>query len=175
MLKVKPNIVLVLAASVVLSACASGTGMMNLRSSGTGPDEFSILPTKELDRPKSYAELPEPTPGGTNLVDPTPIADATVALGGRASNLNRAGIPRGDQGVVTAASRYGVSSNIRDVLATEDNEFRQNNRGKLLERMLKVTVYFGAYEPQTLDRYAELKRLRKAGVRTPAAPPSGTE
>ncbi len=149
--------------------------MMKMRSSGTGPDEFAILPTKPIVLPEDYTALPDPTPGGTNITDPTPIADATAALGGNPKKLNRAGIPRGDQGLVTAASRYGVSSNIRTVLADEDIVFRKENRGKLLERLFGVTVYFSAYEDQTLDRYSELKRLRKSGVRTPAAPPQAEE
>ena len=48
---------------------------------GDGPDEFAILPSKPLQAPENYAELPAPTPGGTNLTDPTPEADMVVALG----------------------------------------------------------------------------------------------
>jgi len=176
MAKVKPIIVLALAASVVLSACGQKDGkMMNLRSGGSGPDEFAILPTKELTTPGSYTDLPEPTPGAANLTDPTPRQDAVAALGGNPKILTRAGIPRGDQGMISAVSRYGVSSNIRSVLAEEDKEFRSKNRGRLLERLFGVTVYFSAYEPQELDRYAELKRMRRSGIRTPAAPPNTNE
>jgi hypothetical protein len=50
-------------------------------------------------------------------------------------------------------------------------EFRQVNRGLLLERAANVNVYFRAYAKQALDQHAELARLRGAGVRTPAAPP----
>lgn len=169
----KPLIILALAATVSVSACSRNkeNRLMNLRATGTGPDEFAILPTKPLSLPKSYAELPEPTPGGTNLTDPTPIGDAVAALGGSRKQLNRDGIPRGDQGMISAAGRYGVQSGIRAALAAEDTEYRRNNRGKLLERWFGVTVYFSAYEDQSLDRYAELERLRRAGIRTPAAPP----
>jgi hypothetical protein len=38
--------------------------------------------------------------------------------------------------------------------------------------MFGTNVYFRAYRQQALDRYAELERLRRMGVRTPAAPPS---
>ena len=173
MVKVKPILLLALAASVALSACArKDGGMMALRATGAGPDEFAILPTKPLTMPKTYAELPDPTPGGSNITDPTPHADAVKALGGNPKHLTRDGIPRGDQGVVAAASRYGVSSNIRGVLAEEDKEFRSKNRGRVLERLFGVTVYFSAYESQTLNRHNELKRMRRAGVRTPAAPPN---
>jgi DUF3035 family protein len=172
MIGLKPLILLALVATVGLSACAKKEGgLMNLRASGRGPDEFAILPTKPLETPTSYTELLTPTPGGTNKTDPTPKQDAVAALGGNPKYLTRDGISRGDQGVINAASRYGVTSNIRAQLATEDVRFRSENRGRLLERLFGVTVYFNAYEKQSLDRYTELERLRKVGVRTPAAPP----
>lgn len=171
----KPLILLALAAIVGLSGCANKGNMMNLRASGRGPDEFAILPTKPLVAPTDYASLPEPTPGGSNISDPTPIQDATAALGGNPKLLTKTGVARGDVGFIQAASRYGVSGNIRAALAEEDREFRSKNRGKVLERIFGVTVYFSAYEKQTLDRHAELRRLRRAGVRTPAAPPETTE
>lgn len=165
-------LVLLLLATVALSACEKKVGdMMNLRAPTRGPDEFAILPTKPLSMPRDYAALPEPTVGGSNLTDPTPREDAVAALGGSPKRMNAAGIPAGDAGLVSAAGRYGVSSDIRNVLAAEDVEFRKDHRGRILERLLKVTVYFKAYEPQTLDRYAELERMRRAGIRTPAAPP----
>ncbi len=173
MARLRPFILLAVVASVGLSACSSKKvgGMMNLRASGAGPDEFAILPTKPLTMPKSYQTLPTPTPGGENLTDPTPRADAVAALGGNPKYLKAKGIARGDQGIIAVASRYGVSGNIRSVLATEDLEFRRKHRGKLLERLFGTTVYFSAYQPMTLDRYAELKRIRRAGLRAPAAPP----
>ncbi len=176
MVKVKPIILLAFALPMALAACSfKEGGMMNLRSSHNGPDEFSILPTKPLTQPKSYSELPEPTPDGTNITDPTPRQDAVAALGGNPKYLTRAGIPGGDKGIVQAASRYGVTANIRGTLAAEDLEFRSENRGKLLERLFGTTVYFSAYSKQMLDRYAELRRMRRLGVRTPAAPPDSTE
>jgi len=119
--------------------------------------------------PDNYTTLPTPTKGGTNLVDPTPLADATIALGG-----NPAGGIR-DGGLVNHASRYGVSPGIRTALAKEDLEFRRKNDGRLLERVFNVNVYFKAYRKQSLDQYAELERLRRLGVRTSSAPPPGLE
>lgn len=169
--KVSWSILLVLSAVVALSACSRKEGgMMNLRSSG-GPDEFAILPTKPLTMPKDLTELPPPTLGGSNLTDPTPKADAVAALGGNPKYLTADGIQRGDEGIVATASRYGVNGNIRTALADEDREFRKKHRGRLLERLFGVTVYFGAYEKQSLDRYSELQRMRRSGIRTPAAPP----
>jgi hypothetical protein len=52
-------------------------------------------------------------------------------------------------------------------------DFRSRNTGLFLERLFNTNVYFSAYREMSLDRYAELERLRRAGVRTPAAPPEG--
>ncbi len=158
-----------LCAGVFLTACSKGDpSLMNLRSTQSGPDEFAILPTKPLQEPTSYADLPPPTPGGANITDPTPNADAVAALGGQLRNTALRG---GEGALVTAASRYGVSSGIRSQLAAEDLTWRQENRGKLLERLFNVNVYYSAYEAQELDQHRELERLRRLGIWTPAAPP----
>jgi hypothetical protein len=162
---------LVLAATLALSACGNTDTvpeLMNIRSEGNGPDEFAILPPKPLQLPESLATLPEPTPGSRNLTDPTPTADAIIALGGQPGG---AGIPAGDSALVAYAARDGVSSDIRSVLAAEDLAFRQDNNGRLLERLFNVNVYFRAYEDQSLDQHAELARWRARGIRTPSAPP----
>jgi len=158
--------VLVLTA-LTLSACGNDKlpNLMNLRSDTNGPDEFGILPVKQLELPKDLANLPEPTPNGSNLVDPTPEADAILALGGKP------GAGSNDAALVAFASRGGVTADIRTVLAAEDLRFRQNNNGRLLERWFKNTVYFRAYLPQSLDQQAELARWRARGVATPSAPP----
>lgn len=152
-----------------LTACSQGTPtLMNLRNTETGPDEFAIVPTNELELPADRSALPTPTAGGTNRADPNPEADAIAALGGDITRANR---NAGD--LVNHASRFGVAPGIRGTLAAEDREFRGNNQGRLLERMFGTTVYFRAYREQSLDRYAELERLRRAGVQTPSAPPPG--
>lgn len=154
----------------MLAACGSkDPKLMNMRSDG-GPDEFAIMPTKPLQAPDSYTELPEPTPGGTNLTDPTPEADAVAALGGRTSG---GGISAADAALVNQASRFGVTSDIRNVLAAEDLEWRRDHDGRLLERVFKVNVYYKAYAAMSLDQYAELARLRALGIWTPSAPPEG--
>ena len=160
-------------AGVALAGCGGGDEprLMNLRGSNVGPDEFSILPTKALTMPPSLAELPSPTPGGANITDPDPFADAAAALGGNAAVANR---PSSDGGLVAYASRLGMKSDIRTQLASEDLEWRRDNQGRILEWLLKVNVYFKAYEPMSLDQHAELERWRALGVRTPAAPPSAT-
>ncbi len=144
--------------------------LLNVKSNTEGPDEFAIQPNKPLEIPEGIASqpLPQPTPGGANRVDATPLADATIALGG-----NPAGGVR-DNGLVAYASRYGVSPNIRQALAEEDLEFRRKNDGRLLERVFNVNVYYKAYREQSLDQYAELERMRRLGIRTSSAPPEAT-
>lgn len=163
-----------IAAVLVLSACGGGGDkdpiLMNLRSSSQGPDEFAIVPNKPLEMPATMAELPEPTPGGRNVADPTPEADAVVALGG---NPARAGSSKADGALLTSAGRFGNSAAIRDELAAEDLEWRRKHDGRLLEKLFNVNVYYKAYSGMSLDQEAELERWRKLGVRTPSAPPSG--
>lgn len=145
--------------------------LLNIKSSSAGPDEFSVLPGKPLQEPPDYAALPAPTPGGRNITDPTPDADAITALGGRGSLVERNGKLGADGALVNHASRFGLASGIRDTLAVEDLDFRRHHNGRLLERWFNVNVYYRAYKPMSLDRYLELQRFRRAGVRTPAAPP----
>ncbi len=158
--------------AAVLSACSEKEPrLMNFRSDGTGPDEFRILPTKPLEEPDSYTSLPTPTPGGANRTDATPFADAAEALGGSGAAATTSTMRASERGVVSYASRYGVSSNIRETLASEDLEWRRRHDGRLLERLFKVSVYFRAYEAMSLDQHAELERLRRRGIWTPSAPP----
>ncbi len=154
-------------ALTMLAACGrDNPRLLNLTNDDSGPDEFAILPTRPLEMPTSFAELPTPTPGGVNRADPDPEADAIAALGG---DISRAG--RGNGGLVGYTTRFGVGADIRGVLAAEDLEYRRRNDGRLLERIFSVNVYHRAYEPLSLDQYAELERMRRAGIRTPAAPP----
>jgi hypothetical protein len=157
-----------------LAACGDGDpSLMNLRATGNGPDEFAILPSKTLEMPENLVSLPARTPGGGNLTDPTPEADAVAALGGRMRD--GAGVPAGDGALVNHASRYGRNAAIRPELAVEDLAFRSNNKGRVLERIFNVNVYFKAYASQSLDQQAELQRWRARGVKTNSAPPEGTD
>ena len=154
-----------------LSACGGSDEpqLMNVRSSGNGPDEFGILPPKPLEMPPNLAALPPPTPGGSNITDPTPEADAIIALGGKPG----AGVT--DAALVSYAARNGLSGDIRQVLAAEDLEYRRKNDGRLLERLFDVNVYYKAYQPMALDQHAELARWRRLGLATPSAPPEKTK
>lgn len=162
-------------AAAVLQGCARNPDrpprLMNVQSTVRTPDEFAILPTKPLQLPKDMAALPEPTPGGTNIADPTPEADAVAALGGNPDRLARKGAVTSDGGLVSYAARFGVAPDIREALAAEDLEFRRKNRGKPLERLFGTNVYFKAYRRMSLDQHIELERWRKLGVRTVGAPP----
>jgi hypothetical protein len=162
--------IIALVAVLVLSACGNGDApsLMNLRS-GSGPDEFAIVPPKPLALPDSLSELPEPTPGGANRTDRDPEAEAVVALGGKPGATG--GIPAGDSALFAHAARFGVDGGIRSTLASEDLQWRRDNRGRILERVFNVNVYYKAYRDQSLDQHAELARWRLLGLRTPSAPP----
>ena len=161
-----------MAALLALTACGGDKtpSLMNVRSATNGPDEFGILPPKALELPEDLAALPEPTLGGTNRTDPTPFDDAILALGGKPGALGV--IPAGDAALIRHSTRFGNQAGIRETLAAEDLEYRRKNDGRLLERLFNVNVYFKAYKKQSLDQQAELRRWRKAGARTPSAPPA---
>lgn len=154
----------------MLSACGSDAPLYSLRSDSGGPDEFAILPTKPLEMPQDMAALPPPTPGTANRADPTPRADAVAALGGNAAVLTRGAT---DAGLIRYTTRYGVSPAIREDLAAADAEFRSGKGPRLLESWANVSVYNRAYEPFSLNQQAEVVRFRRAGIRTPSAPPPG--
>lgn len=159
-------------ATLLLAGCAGRDDeprLMNAASSSRSPDEFSILPTQPLQAPPDYSSLPQPSPGGRNLVDPDPRADAVAALGGNIAAVRGTGA---DAALVSHAARHGVQPDIRETLAAEDRQHRQRNRGRVLERLFGVNTYPRAYQDQVLDRHSELERWRRAGARTPAAPPS---
>lgn len=162
---------ILLASTLAVTACSKG-GMRGIRAPGSGPDEFAISPAKPLTAPKDYASLPPPTPGGSNLTDPTPQADAVVALGGRASALDVTGVAASDGALVAAASRYGVPENVRTVVAEEDADYRKR-RGRFTSiRLFKVDRYAQVYRPQTLDAGDQTALWRRAGAATPSAPPN---
>lgn len=161
---------------LTLAACSRGDTprLMNARSSATGPDEFSILPTQPLQAPSDFTSLPTPTPGGSNLVDADPRAEIATALGGNVAAERTNGIPAADASLVRYVDRNGVSADIRATLAAEDEAFRRRHSPRLLERMFGTNVYRQAYAEQILNPDAEILIWRsRPGVRLPAAPPRG--
>jgi len=164
-------------ALATLGACSSGSDapiLMNIAAAQRGPDEFSVLPTQPLQSPPSFSALPTPTPGGSNLVDTNPRAEAITAMGGRPGAVQTGGVPAADSALFAHVARHGTSSEIREQLAAEDLEYRRRNNGRVLERLFGANVYHRAYRDQALDSQAELERWRQAGARTPSAPPRET-
>lgn len=174
-MQVKSGIIAVAGSMVLaLSACGSDTPeLMHLRSNNA--DEFAVVPSKPLQMPQDYAALPTPTPGGSNLTDPTPEADAIAALGGNPAVLNAGGVPASDGVLVSQAGRYGTEAGIRSQLAAEDLDWRRKHNGRLLERWFSVNMYYKSYRDMSLDQDAELARWRNRGVRTVGAPPTPDE
>ncbi|WP_435230329.1 DUF3035 domain-containing protein [Pseudopelagicola sp. nBUS_20] len=166
--------VLIISLAVSVAGCSSDKGVRNLTSSGPGPDEFLVMPGKPLEQPKNYAMLPPPTPGEANRTDLDPMGDAVVALGGsRVARNNTQGIGSSDGALVSYASRAGRDANIRQTVLAEDANFRKR-RGRFTNfRIVKQDRYNEIYRRQELDAYSEWWRWRKAGARTPAAPPNG--
>lgn len=156
-------------AVMAVSAC-SNDGLRDLRGSGDGPDEFLILPSKPLQAPESLSVLPEPTPGGTNITDATPLEDGVAALGGRRGNP-KAGIPASDGTLVAHSSRYGTNPEIRTELASADEKFRKR-RGRLTQiRLFRTDRYFEVYRRQGIKTRQLNDQYERAGVKTPTSPP----
>lgn len=157
-------------ASFVLSACAN-QGLRTLRSTSSGPDEFIVQPSAELQTPPDLSVLPPPTPGGTNRTDNDPAGEAVIALGGRPGDVN-APIPSSDRALVAASGRYGVSPDIRQTLAAEDAEFRRKQARFTQYRIVQTDLYSQVYRSQSLDARATAQSWQRAGVPTPSFPPA---
>lgn len=165
-------------ALMTLAACGSrqdtverDTNLHMLRNVTGAPEEFSIVPSKPLQAPESYSELPPPTPGQSNRTDLTPLGDAVAALGGNPARLEpQPGVPSSDQALIASASRFGRDPAIRDTLAAEDLQFRKR-RALFNWRLVPTDTYNRVYSRQALDPYSTLYAARRAGAGTPAAPP----
>ncbi|MCK0150222.1 DUF3035 domain-containing protein [Marivita sp. S6314] len=169
---------LIILALVALTACGTrqdtadrDTGLRQLRNPSGAPEEFSIVPAKPLQAPDSLTELPQPTPGGSNRTDQTPLKDAVAALGGSPSRLDpQQGIGAGDQALVARASRFGRQPGIREELAAADQAFRER-RSLFNWRLVPTDTYNRIYRSQILDPYRTLEAARRGGALTPSAPP----
>ncbi len=152
-----------------LAAC-SNQGLVQLNSTSTGPDEFVVEPSAELTIPDRLDQLPPPTPGQGNRTDIDPIAGAVTALGGRPEDANGP-IPSSDGALVSAASRFGVTPEIRTALAAEDAEFRRKQSRFTQFRLFNQDLYGQVYRNQALDARSTAEAWRRAGARTPSFPP----
>ena len=155
---------------ITLSAC-SNQGLRQVTSNSAGPDEFIVEPKAELELPADLGTLPPPTPGQANRTDTDPIDGVIVALGGRPGDAN-APVPTSDGALVTAASRFGVSPDIRQSLATEDAEFRRKQSRFTQYQLFPEDRYNKAYRRQALDAKDTARAWRNLGVQTPSFPPS---
>ncbi len=158
---------LAMLAAGVLAGCGEGGVAGALRTAGVGgaPDEFLVLPTKPLEMPADLSALPPPTPGAVNRVDPRPEVEAVAALTGRPA------APGAASAGALIARAGPVDPQIRAQLASEDAVYRQENRGRLLERFSDNDADWTIYRNMRLNADAEFDRLRARGVRVPAAPP----
>lgn len=162
------------AAVMGLAACGSNQ-LMNIETGQNSPDEFAILPTRPLSMPPDLALLPAPTPGGSNITDPNPNADAVAALGGDPSRLSNQGVGAADGALVAHANRRGTDPAIREKLAQSDAEWRSRNKRRPLEALFGTTVYQRAYRPLALDGQAEQQRWQRAGAITQTSPAPAAE
>ncbi|MEL6450447.1 MAG: DUF3035 domain-containing protein [Pseudomonadota bacterium] len=160
-----------LIAVTVLAACEN-QGLRQVTARGDGPDEFIVVPAKPLEQPDSFSALPTPTPGGFNRTDQRPLEDSAAALGGQRGSPN-APIPGGDAALVNHASRYGREGNIRATLAEADAQFRKRQSRLTQIRLFQSDTYNEAYRREALDAQRVAAQFRRAGIKTPTAPPSG--
>ncbi|WP_120500494.1 DUF3035 domain-containing protein [Roseovarius sp. EL26] len=161
--------------AMVLTAIAACSGkdkpLTRIKHTGSGPDEFAIIPSKPLQEPESYSNLPAPAPGTANLTDLTPKADGIAALGGNPAALGSTKIASSEAALVNHSRRYGADANIRNTVAKEDADVRKK-RGRV--NILGIGPdddYTLAYKKEWLNSQAERDRLRARGVSTPSAPP----
>lgn len=159
--------------TLTVAACSTDPHLMNIRQGQSSPDEFAIVPTKALEMPPDLNMLPSPTPGGANITDPNPKADAVAALGGNPGHLAQQGVGAADGALLAHTARFGREAGIRQITAQEDLAWRSRHSRRALEILARSNVYYRAYEPMTLDSWAEQERWRPTGVLLPAAPPKG--
>ena len=157
--------------AALLGGCANtDRPLRDLRAAGGGPDEFAVIPQNPLVIP-AQKTLPVPTPGGGNLADPNPNAQAIATLGGRSAAQRVGGVPASDTALITQAGRYGVDPNIRAELAAADQAFRERRSRVNIFNPLGRDRYFPAYAGQALDANAERARLAAAGINVPTPRP----
>jgi len=155
---------------LLVGACAN-QGLRDIRGTSRGPDEFLVQPVKPLAQPTSYSALPPPTPGQANLTDRDALAEGVVAFGGTPQSAGGA-VPASDGALVQQASRFGVTQGIRQQLAETDAAFRKGKARFTQIKIVPTDRYNQAYRGQSLNADTEAQRWRRAGARTPSAPPA---
>jgi hypothetical protein len=170
-MRLAPSATLTSLCLALLLAGCSDRGLRDLRNPGEGPDEFLVMPAKPLTPPPDYAVLPAPTPGGSNLTDQNPNADAVAALGGNPAALGATAVPGSDGALVNATRRYGVEGNVREVLAQDDADFRRRQARLSGVRLFPIDRYAQSYRRQAIDPFDEAERFRRSGIATSSSPP----
>jgi hypothetical protein len=105
------------------------------------------------------------------LTDRSAIAEGIEAFGGSV-RATEGGILATDSALVQQASRFGVTPGIRQQLSETDAQFRKRQSRLTQFKLFPVDRYNDAYDRQALDANAEAARWRRAGARTPSAPPA---
>ena len=167
-----PRVVMMAMVLVAVTACSGkDKPLTRIKQTGNGPDEFAILPSKPLQAPESYTNLPAPEPGTANRTDVNALAEGIVALGGNPAALASTTIAPSEAALVNQTRRYGVEADIRTVVAIEDAKVRRK-RGRV--NILGIGPdddYTLAYKKEWLNSQAAREQLRAQGVGTPSAPP----
>lgn len=147
-----------------LSACSGLDVREELGLNASGPDEFLVVRNRDLevpaDLPTSVDALPEPTLGGPNRADPTPLADAAAALGGFDTPGSGTGAASAaEDALLVAAGAGSADPNVRAQLEAEAADAEDDIR--LLDGLLGTD----RESAEALDAAAEAERLaREAGI-----------
>lgn len=168
---------LALALVATLSACGGSSGdptrQSLLRTIGLRqppPDEFLVVERKPLEMPPSLRELPPPTPGGVNRVDPQPLEDASALLSNAGRPVASAAPSPGETAFLATTGADAADPAVRDTLVAEDAALKEGGQRYGLRTFFGRQT-FDPYRTEVLDPQAETQRLREQGVATPAAPP----
>ncbi|MGB0505205.1 MAG: DUF3035 domain-containing protein [Pikeienuella sp.] len=167
----------ILAAAFVLSGCEVGSDTGGVRSTfgidQGAPDEFLIIAKQPLQLPPTF-DLPRPTPGAPNRVDPDPNAQAYSALYQGTKTEGNAPVSAGERVLLSGANAEGDNSSVRTALNSEEAVVTE--RKFLLDTFLGIPIPANIGEiSSNLASVEEVERLRQQGLRTPAAPPAADD
>ncbi len=158
------------AAVALLGGCDQiRTPINGLFAAPEPPDAFLVLSRAPLRMPPSMA-LPEPRPGETSPLEPTPLTDAQVALLGRPATPAGTAPSAGERALLDAADAAAAQPDIREVLAIESDP--DLNEGPYEPPSIFALV-FGedTIEPEdVIDPTVESRRLAAEGFLTPVDP-----
>ncbi len=138
---------------------------------GSGRDEFAILPTKPLQQPQDDSpRCRRRRRAAPTSTDPTPEADAIAALGG---NAGGAGTRRRSGG---GRLRRRASASLRTSAPRSPPRTWRSAAAATAGCSSRCSTSTSTSTPTSASRSTSTacwNRLRRAGIRTPAAPPEG--